>query len=67
MVFVLGVVTSGLELWEGKLCAKGLFRKKLWGGTFWRSLQKVITTSCEFVVSWFIQYCPFTFLSSLLG
>ncbi|KAK9705522.1 hypothetical protein RND81_07G063500 [Saponaria officinalis] len=34
VVFVPGIVTGGLELWEGKLCAEGLFRKRLWGGTF---------------------------------
>ncbi|KAL9247269.1 hypothetical protein vseg_020718 [Gypsophila vaccaria] len=34
VVFVPGIVTAGLELWEGKPCADGLFRKRLWGGTF---------------------------------
>ncbi|XP_071733518.1 phospholipid:diacylglycerol acyltransferase 1-like [Rutidosis leptorrhynchoides] len=34
VVFVPGIVTGGLELWEGHQCAEGLFRKKLWGGTF---------------------------------
>ncbi|KAG0592410.1 hypothetical protein KC19_1G249900 [Ceratodon purpureus] len=34
VVFVPGIVTGGLELWEGKACADGLFRKRLWGGTF---------------------------------
>lgn len=34
VVFVPGIVTGGLELWEGKPCADGLFRKRLWGGTF---------------------------------
>lgn len=34
VVFVPGIVTGGLELWEGKPCATGLFRKRLWGGTF---------------------------------
>ncbi|GAB2222228.1 hypothetical protein Drorol1_Dr00013433 [Drosera rotundifolia] len=34
VVFVPGIVTGGLELWEGKQCAVGLFRKRLWGGTF---------------------------------
>ncbi|KAJ4824782.1 Phospholipid:diacylglycerol acyltransferase 1 [Turnera subulata] len=34
VVFVPGIVTCGLELWEGKQCAEGLFRKRLWGGTF---------------------------------
>lgn len=34
VVFVPGIVTGGLELWEGKECATGLFRKRFWGGTF---------------------------------
>ncbi|KAJ0091503.1 hypothetical protein Patl1_13543 [Pistacia atlantica] len=34
IVFVPGIVTGGLELWEGHQCADGLFRKRLWGGTF---------------------------------
>lgn len=34
VVFVPGIVTGGLELWEGRKCADGLFRKRLWGGTF---------------------------------
>ncbi|KNA18829.1 hypothetical protein SOVF_067040 [Spinacia oleracea] len=34
VIFVPGIVTAGLELWEGKPCADGLFRKRLWGGTF---------------------------------
>ncbi|CAL5443774.1 unnamed protein product [Camellia sinensis] len=34
VVFVPGIVTAGLELWEGHQCAEGLFRKRLWGGTF---------------------------------
>nr|GFA10840.1 phospholipid:diacylglycerol acyltransferase 1-like [Tanacetum cinerariifolium] len=34
VVFVPGIVTGGLELWEGHECAEGLFRKRLWGGTF---------------------------------
>lgn len=34
VVFVPGIVTGGLELWEGKPCAEGLFRKRLWGGSF---------------------------------
>ncbi|KAE8730992.1 Phospholipid:diacylglycerol acyltransferase 1 [Hibiscus syriacus] len=31
VVFVPGIVTGGLELWEGRECAEGLFRKRLWG------------------------------------
>ncbi|KAJ4957836.1 hypothetical protein NE237_024947 [Protea cynaroides] len=34
VVFVPGIVTGGLELWEGHQCADGLFRKRLWGGNF---------------------------------
>ncbi|EOY30320.1 Phospholipid:diacylglycerol acyltransferase isoform 1 [Theobroma cacao] len=34
VVFVPGIVTGGLELWEGHHCADGLFRKRLWGGSF---------------------------------
>ena len=34
VVFVPGIVTGGLELWEGQPCADELFRKRLWGGTF---------------------------------
>ncbi|CAI5505968.1 unnamed protein product [Closterium sp. Naga37s-1] len=34
VVFVPGIVTGGLELWEGRPCAADLFRKRLWGGTF---------------------------------
>ncbi|CAL5360318.1 unnamed protein product [Camellia sinensis] len=34
VVFVPGIVTGGLELWEGHQCAEGLFRKRLWGGAF---------------------------------
>ncbi|KAK6914709.1 Lecithin:cholesterol/phospholipid:diacylglycerol acyltransferase [Dillenia turbinata] len=34
VVFVPGIVTGGVELWDGHPCADGLFRKRLWGGTF---------------------------------
>lgn len=34
VVLVPGIVTGGLELWEGKTCADSLFRKRLWGGSF---------------------------------
>ncbi|XP_073310340.1 phospholipid:diacylglycerol acyltransferase 1-like isoform X1 [Primulina huaijiensis] len=34
VVFIPGIVTGGLELWEGHSCADGLFRKRLWGGSF---------------------------------
>jgi len=34
VVLVPGIVTGGLELWEGRPCAEGLFRKRLWLGSF---------------------------------
>ncbi|XVF69067.1 hypothetical protein PTKIN_Ptkin11bG0051000 [Pterospermum kingtungense] len=34
LVLVPGIFTGGLELWEGRPCADGLFRKRLWGGSF---------------------------------
>ncbi|KAF3639745.1 Phospholipid:diacylglycerol acyltransferase 1 [Capsicum annuum] len=34
VVLVPGIVTGGLELWEGKPCSQGLFRKRLWGFSF---------------------------------
>ncbi|GMP88688.1 hypothetical protein CsSME_00040583 [Camellia sinensis var. sinensis] len=34
VVLVPGIVTGGLELWEGKPCSEGLFRKRLWAGSF---------------------------------
>ncbi|KAK8479942.1 hypothetical protein V6N13_032772 [Hibiscus sabdariffa] len=33
VVFVPAPLTGGLELWEGRKCAQGLFRKRVWGGT----------------------------------
>ncbi|KAL2507014.1 putative phospholipid:diacylglycerol acyltransferase 2 [Forsythia ovata] len=34
VVIVPGIVTGGLELWEGRPCSEGLFRRRLWGGSF---------------------------------
>ncbi|KAK6163440.1 hypothetical protein DH2020_000304 [Rehmannia glutinosa] len=34
VVMVPGIVTGGLELWEGRACSEGLFRQRLWGGSF---------------------------------
>ncbi|KAI3450656.1 hypothetical protein Pfo_007321 [Paulownia fortunei] len=34
VVLVPGIVTGGLELWEGRPCSEGLFRQRLWGGSF---------------------------------
>lgn len=39
VVLVPGIVTGGLELWEGRPCSHGLFRKRLWGGSFAQILQ----------------------------
>ncbi|KAL2490658.1 putative phospholipid:diacylglycerol acyltransferase 2 [Abeliophyllum distichum] len=33
VVMVPGIVTGGLELWEGRPCSEGLFRRRLWGGS----------------------------------
>ncbi|KAI3461341.1 hypothetical protein Pfo_018004 [Paulownia fortunei] len=34
VILVPGIVTGGLELWEGRPCSEGLFRRRLWGGSF---------------------------------
>jgi hypothetical protein len=44
VVFVPGIVTGGLELWEGKPCADSLFRKRLWGGTFGEIYKRSVST-----------------------
>lgn len=40
VVLVPGIATGGLELWEGRPCAQGLFRKRLWGGSFAEILKR---------------------------
>ncbi|CAM8886389.1 unnamed protein product [Rhodiola kirilowii] len=40
VILVPGIVTGGLELWEGKPCSEGLFRKRLWGGSFTEILKR---------------------------
>ncbi|KAL4577010.1 hypothetical protein LXL04_013111 [Taraxacum kok-saghyz] len=40
VVLVPGIVTGGLELWEGRPCSHGLFRKRLWGGSFTEVLKR---------------------------
>ncbi|TKY67126.1 putative phospholipid:diacylglycerol acyltransferase 2 [Spatholobus suberectus] len=40
VVLVPGIVTGGLELWEGRSCAEGLFRKRLWGDGFAQILKR---------------------------
>ena len=40
VVLVPGIVIGGLELWEGRSCAEGLFRKRLWGDSFAQILKR---------------------------
>ncbi|KAJ0969203.1 hypothetical protein J5N97_022080 [Dioscorea zingiberensis] len=40
VVLVPGIVTGALELWEGRPCAHGLFRQRLWGGSFSEILKR---------------------------
>lgn len=40
VVLVPGIITGGLELWEGRPCAEGLFRKRLWSGSFREILRR---------------------------
>lgn len=42
VVLVPGFVTGGLELWEGRPCAEGLFRKRLWGGSFTEIFKRLL-------------------------
>lgn len=46
VVLIPGVVTGGLELWEGRSCAEGLFRKRLWGGSFVELFKRFV--NCNF-------------------
>lgn len=48
VVIVPGIVTGGLELWEGRQCADGLFRKRLWGGTFGELYRRYYFSFCGF-------------------
>ncbi|KAK1299923.1 putative phospholipid:diacylglycerol acyltransferase 2 [Acorus calamus] len=34
VIMVPGIANGGLELWEGRPCSEGLFRKRIWGGNF---------------------------------
>ncbi|CAL9236701.1 unnamed protein product [Arabidopsis halleri] len=34
VVFIPGIVTGTLDLWEGKQCANRFFRERFWGGSF---------------------------------
>lgn len=34
VILVPGIITGGLELWEGRPCSNGLFRRRLWAGSF---------------------------------
>ncbi|KAJ0657245.1 putative transferase [Helianthus annuus] len=40
VVLIPGIVTGGLELWEGRPCSQGLFRKRVWGGSFAEALKR---------------------------
>lgn len=44
VVLVPGIITGGLELWQGRPCAEGMFRKKLWGGSFAEILKRYTHT-----------------------
>lgn len=55
VVLVPGIVTGGLELWEGKPCSYGLFRKRLWGGSFTEIFKRfaVFYPFFFFLVQWY--------------
>ncbi|CAI9778374.1 unnamed protein product [Fraxinus pennsylvanica] len=40
VVMVPGIVTGGLELWEGRPCSEGPFCRQLWGGSFTEILRR---------------------------
>lgn len=42
VVLIPGMVTGGLELWEGRPCSQGLFRKRIWGGSFTEILKRFV-------------------------
>lgn len=48
VVLVPGIVTGGLELWEGRPCSDGLFRQRLWGGSFTEIFKRFELHSCMF-------------------
>lgn len=62
VVFVPGIVTGGLELWEGHQCADGLFRKRLWGGTFGEVYKRYVVASLTLPI-FLLKYGSFEFLS----
>lgn len=47
MVFVPGLFTGGLELWEGRPCADGLFRKRLSGSSFTETFKRYLNHCCK--------------------
>lgn len=59
VVFVPGIVTGGLELWEGHECAEDLFRKRLWGGNFGQIYKRYMLL---FFPLSFRFFCQFTSL-----
>jgi phospholipid:diacylglycerol acyltransferase len=68
IVFVPGIVTGGLELWEGNHCVEGLFRKRLWGGTF-GDVYKRFALFPSFPIFYLFSYCccAHTFSTNLCG
>ncbi|KAG7585515.1 hypothetical protein ISN45_Aa02g008730 [Arabidopsis thaliana x Arabidopsis arenosa] len=40
VVFVSGIITGALDLWEGKPCANRFFRERFWGESFANLLQE---------------------------
>lgn len=53
VVLVPGVITGGLELWEGRPCAEGLFRKRLWGGSFTEIFKRYLKVKTNFFFFFF--------------
>lgn len=72
VVFVPGIVTGGLELWEGHQCAEGLFRKRLWGGAFGEVYKRYLKigfllSSC-FLFGWILCFAQlFRCIVGMLG
>ncbi|KAF2300666.1 hypothetical protein GH714_015064 [Hevea brasiliensis] len=66
VVLVPGFITGGLELWEGKPCAEGLFRKRLWGGSFSEMLKSEIVFHFRLNIIFDGNYINFLMLATLL-
>jgi phospholipid:diacylglycerol acyltransferase len=63
VVFVPGIVTGGLELWEGHQCAEGLFRKRLWGCTYGDVYKRSFSSSSLSVMG----FCSVRYAYALFG